>query len=134
MLDITYLRKDLAGAIARLETRKKPQAFLNVEAFTTMEAERKTIQTRTEELQAKRNALLLAVPNLPHESVPLGSDEHGNVVVRSWGTPPAIRAKKCMACGGRVPSPMSRTSAKVPRATTRWPCSKSPLSRSAHSR
>ncbi|MBP6493333.1 MAG: serine--tRNA ligase [Rhodoferax sp.] len=139
MLDITYLRKDLAGAIARLETRKKPQAFLNVEAFTTLEAERKTIQTRTEELQAKRNALskqigqlkakgpagqpevdavmaqtasikseldtsatrleqiqtdlqalLLAVPNLPHESVPLGSDEHGNVVVRSWGTPPAM--------------------------------------------
>jgi seryl-tRNA synthetase len=31
--------------------------------------------------------MLLAVPNLPHESVPVGSDEAGNVVVRSWGTP-----------------------------------------------
>ncbi|MEY4882545.1 MAG: hypothetical protein RIS34_399 [Pseudomonadota bacterium] len=139
MLDITLLRKDLAGVITRLETRKTPQVFLNVAAFTTLEAERKTIQTRTEELQATRNslskqigqlkakgpagqpdvdavmaqtgaikseleastarleqiqtdlqALLLAVPNLPHESVPLGSDEHGNVVVRSWGTPPAM--------------------------------------------
>jgi seryl-tRNA synthetase len=30
---------------------------------------------------------LLAVPNLPHESVPVGADEHGNVVVRTWGTP-----------------------------------------------
>jgi seryl-tRNA synthetase len=43
--------------VARLETRKSPQAFLDVEAFQRLEAERKTIQTRTEELQARRNAL-----------------------------------------------------------------------------
>ena len=139
MLDITLLRKDLASVLARLETRKSPQAFLPVDAFTALEAERKTIQTRTEELQAKRNslskqigqlkakgaaaqaevdavmaqtaeikseldasgtrlegiqadmqALLLNVPNLPHESVPVGKDEHANVVVRSWGTPKAM--------------------------------------------
>ncbi len=132
MLDITLLRKDLPSAIARLESRKKPQAFINVEAFTALEAERKTIQTRAEDLQAKRNtlskqigqlkskgestdavmaevasikteletstarseavqaeiqAMLLGVPNLPHESVPVGADEHGNVEVRKWGTP-----------------------------------------------
>jgi len=34
--------------------------------------------------------LLLAVPNLPHESVPVGADEHANVVVRSWGQPRAF--------------------------------------------
>ncbi|RZJ20082.1 MAG: serine--tRNA ligase [Haliea sp.] len=133
MLDITLLRKDLASVVARLEARKKPQAFLDVDAFTRLEAERKTLQSRTEELQAQRNqlskqigqlkskgesadavmaqvaalkteldasaarleqlqpelqALLLAVPNLPHESVPVGADEHGNVKVREWGTPP----------------------------------------------
>jgi seryl-tRNA synthetase len=134
MLDITLLRKDLASVVQRLETRKSPQAFLNVEAFTALEAERKSTQIRTEEMQAKRTAsakqigmlkgkglhaeadaavaevaglkaeleasatrldaiqaemqtLLLAVPNLPHESVPVGADEHGNVVVRTWGTP-----------------------------------------------
>jgi seryl-tRNA synthetase len=132
MLDITLLRKDLASVVARLETRKTPQAFLDVAAFSALEAERKTIQSRTEELQAQRNALskqigqlkakgepvdavmaqvaalkgeldrsatrleqiqpelqalLLAVPNLPHESVPVGADESGNVVVRQWGTP-----------------------------------------------
>jgi seryl-tRNA synthetase len=32
-------------------------------------------------------ALLLAVPNLPHASVPVGAGEHGNVVLRTWGTP-----------------------------------------------
>ena len=137
MLDINQLRRDLPSVIAKLETRKKPQAFLNVEAYQALEAERKTLQTRTEELQASRNALskqigmlkargesaedvmtqvanikteldtsavrldalqaelqilLLAVPNLPHDSVPVGEDEHGNVVLRSWsptGTAPA---------------------------------------------
>jgi seryl-tRNA synthetase len=137
MLDILLLRKDLASAIARLETRKKPQAFLNVEAFQSLESERKTIQTRTEELQSQRNqlskqigalmgkgekdaaeaakaqvaalkdeldgsaarleqiqaelqAMLAAVPNLPHESVPVGPGETGNVEVRRWGTPGAF--------------------------------------------
>jgi seryl-tRNA synthetase len=131
MLDLTLLRKDLDSVIARLQTRKNPHAFLDVATFTALEAERKTLQMRTEELQAKRNTvskqigmlkgkgqhaeadaamaevsglkteldnsatrldaiqqdmqtLLLAVPNLPHESVPVGADEHGNVVVRSW--------------------------------------------------
>ena len=129
MLDILLLRKDLDAAVSRLETRKTPQAFLNVEKFRALETERKTLQTRTEELQSQRNSLskqigmlkakgesteqvmadvasikteldasalrldalqaeiqdmLLAVPNLPHESVPLGADEHGNVEVRKW--------------------------------------------------
>ena len=139
MLDITLLRKDLAWVVERLQTRKHPQSFLNVDGFKTLEAERKTIQIRTEELQSRRNSLskqigqlkakgaagqgqcdavmaevaglkaeleasaarleeiqtdmqllLLAVPNLPHESVPVGADEHANVVVRSWGAPKAF--------------------------------------------
>ncbi len=136
MLDITQLRKDLDTVVARLATRKSPQTFLDEAAFRALEAERKSIQMRSEELQGKRNSLskqigmlkskgpagaveveavmaevnslkseldssvtrldqiqldmqtlLLAVPNLPHESVPVGADEHGNVVLRSWGEP-----------------------------------------------
>jgi seryl-tRNA synthetase len=132
MLDINLLRKDLPFVVGRLETRKKPQAFLDVAAFTALEAERKAIQTRTEELQAERNKLskqigqlkskgqpvdgvmaqvaslkaeldsstarleqiqpemqqlLLSVPNLPHESVPVGEDEHANREIRKWGEP-----------------------------------------------
>lgn len=129
MLDITLLRKDLASAVAGLEKRKTPQPYLDVAAFSSLEAERKRLQTRTEEIQAKRNALnkqigplkakgesvdalmaevnalkseqesssvrleqiqpelqalLLAVPNLPHASVPVGEDETGNAEVRRW--------------------------------------------------
>jgi len=57
MLDITLLRKDLASVVDRLESRKKAQKFLNVDAFRGLETERKTIQTRTEELQSRRNTL-----------------------------------------------------------------------------
>ena len=46
-----------------------------------------TSGTRLEAIQAELQTLLLAVPNLPHQSVPIGADEHGNVLVRCWGTP-----------------------------------------------
>jgi seryl-tRNA synthetase len=57
MLDITQLRKDLDAVIERLNARKTPQPFLDVDRFKALEAERKAVQTRTEELQARRNAL-----------------------------------------------------------------------------
>ncbi|CAM3114245.1 serine--tRNA ligase [Janthinobacterium lividum] len=129
MIDIQLLRKDIATVAERLATRKFQ---LDVAGFNALEAERKAIQTRTEELQGKRNALskqigmlkgkgedtsavmaqvaglgdelkadeaalsvvqaklsdfIMAVPNLPHESSPLGTDESGNVEVRKVGTP-----------------------------------------------
>ena len=57
MLDINQLRRDLPAVIARLEFRKSPQPYLDVAAYTALEAERKTLQVRSEELQARRNSL-----------------------------------------------------------------------------
>jgi seryl-tRNA synthetase len=54
MIDIQLLRKDIANVAARLATRK---FALDVDGFNALEAERKAIQTRTEELQSKRNTL-----------------------------------------------------------------------------
>ncbi|AWL03717.1 serine--tRNA ligase [Massilia oculi] len=54
MIDIQLLRKDIDNVAARLATRKYQ---LDVASFNALEAERKAIQTRTEELQGKRNAL-----------------------------------------------------------------------------
>ena len=39
------------------------------------------------ELMERFNAFIAVIPNLPHESVPEGKDEHGNVEVLRWGTP-----------------------------------------------
>ena len=129
MLDIQQLRNDLDNVVARLAARK---FVFPADEFKALEAQRKTIQTNTENLQAKRNAaskqigiakskgedasvilaevaglgdelkaaetqlneiqasmqaLMLNVPNLPHESVPVGQDESQNVEARRWGTP-----------------------------------------------
>ncbi|MGN6667009.1 MAG: serine--tRNA ligase [Trinickia sp.] len=54
MLDIQLLRKDLDGVAKRLAARGYT---LDVAAFSKLEAERRAIQTRTEELQSRRNSL-----------------------------------------------------------------------------
>ncbi len=61
MLDITLLRRDLDAVVERLGARKQPQPFLDVERFQALEAERKQLQTATEELQARRNSLSKAI-------------------------------------------------------------------------
>ncbi|HYG32716.1 MAG TPA: serine--tRNA ligase [Methylophilaceae bacterium] len=129
MLDIQLLRNDLDQVAARLATRGFK---LDKETFAALEQQRKEAQTRTQDLQAKRNAvskqigiakskgedaapimaevaglgdqlkteeerllviqsqlqdLLLSLPNLPHDSVPVGKSEEDNVEVRKVGTP-----------------------------------------------
>ncbi|HEY6774604.1 MAG TPA: serine--tRNA ligase [Oxalicibacterium sp.] len=129
MIDIQLLRKDIDSVAARLAGRKFQ---LDVTAFNALEAERRRIQSATEELQNKRNTLskqigmlkgkgedtsavmaevagigdelknsaaqldvlqsrladfMLAIPNLPHESAPVGKDEADNVEMRKIGTP-----------------------------------------------
>jgi seryl-tRNA synthetase len=54
MLDVNLFRNDLAGVAAGLARRG---IALDAAAFNTLEAERKAIQVRTQELQAQRNAL-----------------------------------------------------------------------------
>lgn len=44
-------------------------------------------------IQQSLNALLEELPNLPHESVPVGTTEADNVEVRRWGTPPVFDFK-----------------------------------------
>ncbi|WP_227459982.1 serine--tRNA ligase [Cupriavidus pauculus] len=129
MLDIQLLRKDIDAVAQRLATRGFQ---LDVTTFQALEAERKQLQTQTEDLQARRNTLskqigmlkgkgedasapmaevagigdtlkasavrlaeiqdqiadaMMSIPNLPHESVPVGKDETQNVEVRRIGTP-----------------------------------------------
>jgi len=129
MLDIQLLRSQSDEVAARLATRG---AGFDAAAFQALEDERKGLQVRTQELQAKRNTLskqigqlkakgedtaavmqevaglgdelkrneetladllnrinafVSVIPNLPHESVPVGKSEADNVEVRRWGTP-----------------------------------------------
>ncbi|MBS0354456.1 MAG: serine--tRNA ligase [Proteobacteria bacterium] len=132
MLDVQLLRTRLDFVAERLATRGMT---LDVAAFQALEDERKERQTRTQELQARRNALskqvgqlkskgedasavlaevagigdelkaneaalaellerfnafVAGLPNLPHESVPVGRSEEDNVEVSRWGTVPSF--------------------------------------------
>jgi seryl-tRNA synthetase len=57
MIDINLIRRDLDSVITQLQRRKNPQPYLDVPRYTALEAERKQIQTATEALQARRNAV-----------------------------------------------------------------------------
>jgi seryl-tRNA synthetase len=132
MLDSKLLRSNLQDVADRLASRG---FSLDVERIEELESQRKVVQTRTEQLQAERNAvsksigqakqrgediaplmasvetmgneltegkaaldaiqveldsILMTLPNLPDESVPVGADEEGNVEVRRWGSPSAF--------------------------------------------
>ncbi|WP_069864299.1 serine--tRNA ligase [Pseudomonas citronellolis] len=129
MLDSKLVRTQPQEVADRLAARG---FTLDVARIEALENQRKAVQTRTETLQAERNArskvigqamkrgedveplkaevnrmadeleagkreldgiqaeldaLLLTIPNLPHESVPVGADEEDNLEVRRWGTP-----------------------------------------------
>jgi seryl-tRNA synthetase len=129
MLDSKLLRGQLQEVADRLASRG---FSLDVARIEALEERRKVVQTRTEQLQAERNArsksigqakargediaplmadvermaqelasgkteldgiqaeldaIVLGIPNLPDESVPVGADEDHNVEVRRWGTP-----------------------------------------------
>ena len=56
------------------------------EHTTTIETQQRSL----DEIEGQRNAILLKLPNLAHETVPVGSSEAENVEVRRHGTPPAL--------------------------------------------
>ena len=47
-------------------------------------------EAKLKALEEELNAQMLHVPNVPHESVPVGADEHGNQVVKTWGEKPTF--------------------------------------------
>ncbi|MGD0688709.1 MAG: serine--tRNA ligase [Candidatus Bathyarchaeia archaeon] len=53
----------------------------------------KTLEKESADLDSKIANTLMQLPNLIHESVPVGKDENDNVEVRKWGKPPEFNFK-----------------------------------------
>ena len=132
MLDLQTLRNDIQDVAAKLKERRN--FVMDVDTFVSFESARKSIQSDTEQLQAKRNSiskdiglakkngddqkasdlmkavgefadqlkineeklsgiqseirdLLSGIPNLPHDSAPIGKTEEDNVEVKKVGAP-----------------------------------------------
>ena len=135
MLDLNYVRENLAAVSAALQ--KRQMATDALDDFARADEERRRVIAESDRLNAERNSasreigalmkegkraeadarregvgelkhrigeldrkrdeaetrmreLLSTLPNIPHTSVPVGSDESANVEVRRWGTKPEL--------------------------------------------
>jgi seryl-tRNA synthetase len=73
------------GALMR--EGKKDEAEAKKAESRAVAEKLKGIEVKLDELENEFRSILVSVPNLPHESVPVGKDESANTEVRRWGTP-----------------------------------------------
>nr|PZN16966.1 MAG: hypothetical protein DIU78_24700 [Pseudomonadota bacterium] len=82
-------RNSESEAMAELARRGDKAAMAaRREALKALSSEVKALETELADLQNALEEQLLAIPNVPHESVPDGESDRDNPVVRTWGTPP----------------------------------------------
>ncbi|BDU78265.1 serine--tRNA ligase [Mesoterricola sediminis] len=86
-------RNRVSEEVARLK-RAKENADHLIAAQREAGDKLKTLEAAEKEAEAAFRAFLATIPNLPHESVPVGKDEHSNVEIKRWGAPRAIAAPK----------------------------------------
>jgi len=80
-------QKTASKEVAKLDGHERTQRLAELKKLSD---EIKALGAEHDELEQKIRALLLEVPNLPHESVPDGAGDESNVVVRTVGEPPAF--------------------------------------------
>lgn len=79
-------RNAVSEQIGRLKREKKDATTL-LEEMKTVSDKIKEFDERLRVLDEQVREFVLNLPNVPHDSVPVGKDETENVVVRTWGTP-----------------------------------------------
>jgi seryl-tRNA synthetase len=80
-------RNVVTAEIAKLKSEGK-DATEKIREAEKIPDEIKKLEQQAEEYREKMNYILLRLPNLLHESVPLGNDENDNVPIRQWGEIP----------------------------------------------
>jgi len=80
-------RNALSQEIGRLKREGKDVAAVTLET-TSLKDRIAALETRSTEADLEMRTLLQQIPNLPDDSVPVGSDEHANKLEKTWGEPP----------------------------------------------
>ncbi|MFZ3339733.1 MAG: serine--tRNA ligase [Terriglobales bacterium] len=80
-------RNQASEEIARLK-KNKEDAAAQIEATKEMREQIQELEKKSTEADARLRELLMALPNLPNASVPVGKSEADNVEARRWGAPP----------------------------------------------
>ena len=79
-------RNKVSEEIGRLKKEKK-DAQEKISAMKEVSKEIKEFDNKIKEIEGKIFNILLEIPNLLHESVPVGEDEKDNIEIRKWGEP-----------------------------------------------
>jgi len=90
--ELRHQRRIVTEEVAKLKKEGKSAAQKLVEAKIIPEEIQK-LEKQAEERKEKVNVILLRLPNLLHESVPIGKDESANEIVRVVGKPPTFDFK-----------------------------------------
>ncbi|MGY4110082.1 seryl-tRNA synthetase [Aeribacillus sp. SP014] len=83
-------RNEVSSKIAELKREKKDTDHL-IQEMRQVGERIKTLDEELKEIEEKLETLILSIPNIPHESVPVGDSEEDNVEVRKWGEIPTFR-------------------------------------------
>jgi seryl-tRNA synthetase len=79
-------RNVVSEEIGRLK-KQKQDAGEQLKEMKGVSEQIKMLDEQLRDLEDKTRSFLLTLPNIPHESVPVGKDESDNVEVRKWGEP-----------------------------------------------
>jgi seryl-tRNA synthetase len=80
------IRNRVSEEIAKMK-REKVDATDEIERMRGVSDEIKGFDSKVSEVEAELEEILLRIPNIPSDTVPLGKDASDNVIVRSWGEP-----------------------------------------------
>jgi seryl-tRNA synthetase len=73
---------------ALIKTGQREEADARRKAVNELKERIGQLDQQRDDAETRMRALLSTLPNIPHESVPIGKDESANVEVRRWGTMP----------------------------------------------
>ncbi|MFC1483315.1 serine--tRNA ligase [Candidatus Margulisiibacteriota bacterium] len=98
LIEIDKEWRELSQASDDLKNKQKKKSKSKpspeeIQKLKEMADEIKNIHEKTMELDEKRKEILLTIPNIPQESVPLGKDPNDNKVIRTWGEPKKVSFK-----------------------------------------
>lgn len=82
-------RNKVSAQVATMK-RNKENADEEIKQMREVGAEIKQLDEELNEVDEKLNYIMMRIPNIPHESVPMGDSEDDNIEVRKWGETPAF--------------------------------------------
>ncbi len=83
-------RNEASEAMAKIADKKSPEFEARRATLRTVGDRVKELEARRAEVERELDDLVLNLPNLPHETTPVGRSEEDNVEVKRWGTKPSF--------------------------------------------